>query len=67
MVRVDRARLFVTAAALLGVACGGAPRAAEADPSLSTAQVIDGEARCGVGSDEEETHHDSTAPASTTP
>jgi hypothetical protein len=52
--RHDRARLVATAAALLGVACGGAPRAAEPDPASITAQMIDGEARCGVGSDERE-------------
>jgi hypothetical protein len=63
MPRIDRARLFLTAAALLGVACGGAPRAAEPVAASTTAQVIDGEGRCGVGSDEEETHVDTSAAA----
>jgi hypothetical protein len=63
MPRVDHARLLLTAAALLGVACGGAPRAPEPDPASTTAQVIDGEGRCGVGSDEEEARGDSSAGA----
>ena len=54
MARVDRARLFVTAVAMLGVGCGGAPRAAAPDHASDTAQIIDGEARCGVGTSDEE-------------
>jgi len=65
MTRLDRARLFLAAATALGVGCGGTPRAAQPDvTSDAPRQEIDGEARCGVGTSEEQAQQPSNTPPS---